>query len=64
MNKKEYIQPKAEVVFVNGDTLMNGEWWSVQVNPGEEIEDDDIGAKEGSFDEDDWGRSGFSSWEG
>lgn len=64
MNKKEYIQPKAEVVLINGDTLMDGEWWSVQVNPREEIEDDDIGAKEGAFDEDDWGRSGFSSWEG
>ncbi|APW31567.1 hypothetical protein BWX39_02255 [Prevotella intermedia ATCC 25611 = DSM 20706] len=62
MNKKEYIQPKAEVVIVNGDTLMDGEWWSVQVNLGEEIEDDDIGAKEGSFD-DDWGFSGFNSWD-
>ena len=62
MNKKEYIQPKAEVVVVNGDRLMDGEWWSVQVNPGEEIEDDDIGAKEGSFD-DDWGFSGFNSWD-
>lgn len=61
MNKKEYIQPKAEVVIVNGDTLMDGEWWSVQVNPEEEIEDDDIGAKEGSFDEDDWGLSSFKS---
>lgn len=62
MNKKEYIQPKAEVVIVNGDTLMDGEWWSVQVNPGEEIEDDDICAKEGSFD-DDWGFSRFNSWD-
>ena len=28
---------------------MDDPWWSVQVNPGEEIEDDDIGAKPNPF---------------
>lgn len=56
MKKNEYIRPQAEVLIMSGDTLMDGEWWSVQVDPGEEIEDNDIGAKEGFFDYDEsWG---------
>lgn len=41
MKKKEYMQHKSEVIAINGDTMMDGgQWWSVQVNPDEEIEDD------------------------
>lgn len=63
--KKEYIQPQTEVVFLNGDTLMDGEWWSVGVDPNEEIEDDDIGAKPGFFfdEEGGWGNSSKNIWD-
>lgn len=66
MKKKEYMQPKSEVIAINGDTMMDGgQWWSVQVNPDEEIEDDDIDAKQGFFSDDDesWGRQGVRVWE-
>ena len=60
--KKEDRQPQTEVVLVNGDTLMEGEWWSVHVDPNEEIEDDDIGAKQGAFnDNEDW--PSYNPWE-
>lgn len=62
MKKKEYIQPVANVIAVNGDTLMDGEWWSVQVNSGEEIDDDDIGAKQGFF-SDDEEKPSYNPWE-
>lgn len=47
MKKQIYIQPDTEIVQLKGDPLMEGEWWSVAVDPSEEIEDDDIGAKQG-----------------
>lgn len=50
MKKKAYIQPEAEVIVINGGTVMGDEWWSVAVDPDQEIEDDDIGAKRGFFD--------------
>ncbi len=62
MKKKTYIQPRAEVIVMDGDTLMDGEWWSVQVNPGEEIGDDDIGAKPNPFDGE-GGWIGYQPWE-
>ncbi|SFG63149.1 hypothetical protein [Prevotella sp. KH2C16] len=61
MKKKEYIQPQTEVIIMNGDSLMDGEWWSVGVNPDEEIEDDDIGAKPNPFGDDSW--AGYQPWE-
>lgn len=66
MNKKKaYIQPQADVVALKGDALMDGEWWSVGVDPGEEIEDDDIGAKQGTFFDKDgaWGGKSKNLWE-
>lgn len=63
-NKKTYIQPQADVVALKGDALMDGEWWSVGVNPDEEIEDDDIGAKQGFFDEyESWGVKSKNLWD-
>jgi len=64
MKKTAYMRPLIEVVEVDGNALM--EIWSVgidndpghSINPGDE---EDIGAKEGSFEYEDWGKPDFNS---
>lgn len=67
MKKKTYTEPLTEVVKLEVNSLM--ETWSIGVDndpshgigPGDE---DDIGAKQGFFDEeDDWAKLGFNAWE-
>ncbi|RRD02014.1 hypothetical protein [Prevotella sp. OH937_COT-195] len=54
--KKTYQEPKSEVIKINGNALM--EVWSIPIDndPDHGIgagDEDDIGAKEGFFEEDD-----------
>lgn len=56
--KKIYMQPETTVLEVYAEPLLD--WFSTNVNPDEEIEDDDVGAKQGfiDFDEEEeftWG---------
>lgn len=67
MKKKTYTEPLTEVVKLEVNYLM--ETWSIGVDndPNHGIGDgqeDDIGAKQGFFDEeDDWAKLGFNAWE-
>lgn len=63
MKKKEYMQPIVSIVAIKGDALMGDEWWSVGVDTEEEIEDDDIGAKQGNLSSDNWGNIGYTPWD-
>jgi len=65
--KKTYIQPELEVLSMGyGAHLM--EVWSIGIDPNDPGigpgDEDDIGAKQGFFDEeDDWAKLGFNAWE-
>lgn len=67
MKKKTYTEPLTEVVKLEVNSLM--ETWSIGVDndPNHSIgagQEDDIGAKQGFFDEeDDWAKPGFNAWE-
>lgn len=66
MKKTAYMKPLIEVIKVNGNALM--ETWSIGVDndPNHGIgvgQEGDIGAKQGFFDEEDWGKPGFNVWE-
>ena len=66
MKKKTYMKPLTEVVKLESNSLM--ETWSIGVDndPNHGIgagQEGDIGAKQGFFDEEDWGQPGFNVWE-
>ena len=60
--KRTYMQPETSILEIQTEGPM-AEWFSANVNTNEEIEDDDVGAKDGFFDNEEEGSNQVHVWE-